>query len=279
MKKIIIYIVCAVLLVGSFVTKVSAGDKYEHDQALKSVLIGSKSTFDNKNALGSLQLLQDASQLAIDSNQQQATLDKLRNEVKGLPKSVAEFNGKGTGGKTHRNYTHKGWDYDYGNNDLAHWKDMRKDILLKTVNDVFDFGLLSGMPFCDYDEKCNSFAALVYYVHIIVDHTSNQRFYKEYEEIPLIKGKYDSFGIIEELEKHCGILFSDIKDTKEYNRLMLDLKERKRAIRKVYLSRNDLFNEENYEIYHGEANRLMEDLKSDIPKLLEKEKFFSEVFY
>ena len=258
---------------------VIAGDKAEHDRILKEILLGSTSSFSNPDALGSLQLLQDASQMAIDSNQSQTSLDKLRKEVKGLPKSVSEFNGEGTGGRTHRNYTHRGWDYDYGNNDKAHWNDIRKDILLKTVNEVFDFGLLSGKAFFGFDEKCNSMSALIYYIHILCDHRSNTVFQKDYYEIPLIKGSSDKFGIIEELEKHCEILFQDNIDTKEYHNLMNHLKERKRKIRKVYNSRNDLFKEEYYEVYHDETVELIENLKTDIPRLLKKEEFFTKVFY
>lgn len=50
---------------------VIAGDKAEHDRMLKEILLGSNSSFSNPDALGSLQLLQDASQMAIDSNQTQ----------------------------------------------------------------------------------------------------------------------------------------------------------------------------------------------------------------
>ena len=270
---LIVFVVCFISM------PVYAGDGASHDRELKEVLLGNKNYFNHMDAIGSLQLLQDASQMAIDHNQPQATLDKLRKSVRGLPKSVKEFNGSGAGGPTHRNYTHRGWDYDYGNNDLAHWKDIRKGILLKTVNEVFDFGLLSGKAFFGYDERCNSLSALIYYVHIIHDHEENEVFHEKYEEIPLIKGKREQFGIIEELEKHCEILFSDVKDSKEYHDLTSHLKERKRSIRKVYNSRYDLYNENNYEAYHKEAIALMNNLKSDIPKLLEKEKFFTDVFY
>ena len=258
---------------------VIAGDRAQHDKALKEVLLGTKNSFSNSDAIGSLQLLQDASQMAIDSNQSQQTLEKLRREVKGLPRSVSEFNGEGTGGRTHRNYTHRGWDYDYGNDDKAHWKDTRKGILLKTVNEVFDFGFLSGKAFFGFDEKCNSMSALIYYVHIIHDHETNEVFHKEYNEIPLVKGRGDQFGIIEELEKHCSVLFQENKDTKEYHKLMNHLKERKKSIQKVYSSRNDLFDEDNYEAYHKESAELMKVLKSDIPRLLEMEDFFVKVFY
>lgn len=282
MKKIksILGRLILVLLITCFICiPAYAGGRDSHDKVLKDVLLGNKGTFISTDAIGSLQLLQDASQLAIDHNQPQRTLDNLRKSVRGLPKTVDEFNGPGAGGPTHRNYTHKGWDYDYGENDLAHWKDKRKGILLKTVNEVFDFGFLSGKAFIGYDERCNSLSALIYYVHIIHDHEENEVFHEKYEEIPIIKGKRDQFGIIEELEKHCEILFSDVKDSKEYHDLTSHLKERKRSIRKVYNSRYDLYNENNYEAYHKEAIALMNNLKSDIPKLLEKEKFFTDVFY
>lgn len=278
-KSILGRLILLLLITCNICIPVNAGDGASHDRVLREVLLGNKGSFYNTNAIGSLQLLQDASQLAIDHNQPQRALDNLRKSVKGLPKTVDEFNGPGTGGPTHRNYTHKGWDYDYGENDLAHWKDKRKVILLKTVNEVFDFGFLSGKAFIGYDDRCNSLSALIYYVHIIHDHEENEKFNNKYEEIPLIKGKGDQFGIIEELEKHCEILFADVKDSKEYHNLASHLKERKRSIRKVYNSRYDLNNENNYEVYHKEATALMNNLKSDIPKLLGKEKFFTDVFY
>ena len=40
-----------------------------------------------------------------------------------------------------------------------------------------------------------------------------------------------------------------------------------------------IFDEDKYEIYHNEANKLMENLERDIPKLLKMEKFFTKVFY
>ena len=278
-KSILGRLILLLLITCNICIPLNAGDGASHDRVLREVLLGNKGSFYNTNAIGSLQLLQDASQLAIDHNQPQRALDNLRKSVKGLPKTVDEFNGPGTGGPTHRNYTHKGWDYDYGENDLAHWKDKRKVILLKTVNEVFDFGFLSGKAFIGYDDRCNSLSALIYYVHIIHDHEENEKFNNKYEEIPLIKGKGDQFGIIEELEKHCEILFADVKDSKEYHNLASHLKERKRSIRKVYNSRYDLNNENNYEVYHKEATALMNNLKSDIPKLLGKEKFFTDVFY
>ena len=226
---------------------VAADGRAGHDKALKEVLIGDTNTFTNEKVPGIIQLLQNARPMF--------TLLSYGNTTS---------NAYGTSA--------------YNTNT----EPVQKCTCTKTKTkmiDVFDFGVFSGKLFWGYDERCNSLAALIYYVHIIHDHKTNQVFHKEYQEIPLIKGRHDQYGIIEELEKHCSVLFADVDDTKEFHVLMNDLKERKRSIQKVYSSRNDLFDEDKYEIYHNEANKLMENLERDIPKLLKMEKFFTKVFY
>lgn len=93
-----------------------------------------------------------------------------------------------------------------------------------------------------------------------------------------MKGKEDKYGIVEELEKHCKILFADYDDTKEYRTLLIDLEFYEKSIKKIYTSRNKLAIPENYEKYRTAAEELLKTLEKDIPPLMKKEEFFSKAF-
>lgn len=267
-------VIVLLIVMSLFRAPVYADTSPGHNSALRKVLFGNNRVRDTDK----MDALNDACQLAIDqhNNDSQKLLDSLRERVPSLPKSVEEFD---VGhGKLHRNYTHKGWDYEY-KNDEAHWSDIRKKIILDTVNHEFDFGLLSNITVLGYDERCNSFSALIYYVHILQDHKTNKEFHKNYGEIPLVKGKYDKYGIIEELEKHCAILFAEFEDTKEYRKLFNDLALHKKRIKRIYSSRSDLSNSDTYEEYRKSAEGILEMLEDNIPVLLSKTKFFKKAFY
>lgn len=284
-KKGIAFALIVMLIVSSFKTSVFADGSAGHQTILREVLFGNEAG--NSNAVIALLALHNACQLAIDHNQSENRLNDLRNyestkkkKIPNLPKSVKEF--QGPGGSTHRSYTHKGWDYDYeklDGADPAHWDDIRKKLLLNTVNTVFDFGILSGKPLIGYDNKCVRFAELIYYVHIIHDHATTMNFYYEYQEIPLIKGRGDKYGIIDELEECFKELFEDQVQDNDYRRLFSKLSERKKAINKIYNRRNDLEDPETFKKYREEAEQLEECLKKYVPKLLANEDFFKEVFY
>ncbi len=276
MKKRILRIISLFFVFVLFHSPINsvAFDAHEHDAYLREVLLGDKAV---KNT-DVMDALNDASALAIDQHNggSQKTLDELRKlGIKGIPKKVKEFN-VGHGAQ-HRNYTHKGWDYEYEEyKDEAKWVKVRKNILLKTVNQSFEFGVTSGKLFFDYDDQCKGMAALIYYVHIIGDHISNENYNSTYEEIPLVKGTGD-YGIIEDLEKYSELLFTD-HDSRNYKEFIYELEELKESIEDIYDSPSDLEDPEVYKQYREYAEDLMNILKDYVPGLLEKEKFFSDVF-
>ena len=284
-NKGIIFALVVILVVSSFKTSVVADGSAGHQAILREVLFGNEAG--NSNAVIALLALHNACQLAIDHNQSENRLTDLKNyvspkkkKIPNLPKSVKEF--QGPGGSTHRSFTHKGWDYNYeklDGADPAHWEDIRKKILLNTVNTVFDFGVLSGKPLVGYNNKCIRFAEMIYNIHIIHDHKTTMNFYDEYNEIPLIKGRGDKYGIIEELEECFKELFGDQVQDSNYRRILSKLSERKKAIKKFYNRRSELEDSENFNKYREEAEHLEECLKEYVPKLLAKEDFFKEVFY
>lgn len=103
--------------------------------------------------------------------------------VPGIPNSIDEINF--TSNWQHRRYTHMDW-VPMEHPDVGNW-DMRKEILLATVNKVFDFGPFTDpVPLLgwkvDYTDQCNSFCALVYYVHILGDNEALDTFDKYKKE-------------------------------------------------------------------------------------------------
>lgn len=258
--------------------QVSAFTSEKHNEYLRMVLFG-ETAVRNTDVLDALN---DASELSIDqhNNYSQKILNELRNEfkVKKIPESVSEFN---VGhGYLHRNYTHKGWTYDYKKNDgedEAHWSDIRKKILLETINQKFDFGFWSG-KFGWYDEQCDAFGALIYYVHIIGDHISNETYHSNYEEIPIVNGA-GNYGIIEELLKYSPILLKNVKeDNKTYDAYISELEKIKANIDGIYYYKSALSEPEVYEKYKEGAEKLMECLEDYIPLLIKREPFFAKVF-
>lgn len=279
MKKIISFLLSLLTVICLIApVQVSAFSGDEHNTYLRKVLFG-ESAVRNTDALDALN---DASELSIDqhNNDSQSVLDELRKElgVKKIPENVSEFN---VGhGYLHRNYTHKGWTYDYkgqDGNDEAHWSDVRKKILLETINQKFNFGFWSG-KLGRYNEQCDAFGALIYYVHVIGDHISNEKYHSNYEEIPLVKGAGD-YGIIEELLKYSPILFKDIKDGNEtYDAYIAELTDLKADIDDIYDNQSDLSDPQVYEQYNEYAEELMQCLEDYVPLLIKREPFFQKVF-
>lgn len=279
-KKITVWKIIALLLaiILFLPGRASAYNSDEHNKYLREVLFGDTAVR-NTDVLDALN---DASAIAIDQHNGdgQSTLDELRNDhkIKGLPSDVNKFN---VGhGYLHRNYTHKGWTYNYTENDgkdEAHWSDIRKGILLKTVNQSFDFGFLSGKPLMGYSDQCEGLAAMIYYVHVLGDHIANESYSSNYEEIPLVKGN-GQYGLIEDLEYYSGLLFTD-HSTRTYKSYISELERIKDELDGIYYSPSDLEDPEIYIQYHNYASEIMECLKEYVPLLIKKEKFFQKVFY
>ncbi len=277
-KQTLTLIAVLLFMVLLIPARVYAYNSDVHDKYLIEVLFGNTAVR-NTDVLDALNA---ASAIAIDqhNNDGQNKLDELKNiyKIKGLPSTIDKFNVNH--GHLHRNYTHKGWDYDYKNdenNDEAHWADIRKEILLKTVNQSFDFGFFSGKPLIGYSKQCEGLAALIYYVHVLGDHLSNETYNSSYKEIPLIKGN-GQYGIIEDLKHYSELLFSD-HTSRTYKSYILELDRIKDDIRGIYHDPADLEDTDTYKQYHRYAEEIMQCLKEYVPLLIKKENFFQKVFY
>ena len=179
-----------------------------------------------------------------------------------------------TGNDHHREYTHRGWEYNY-TTDKAHWE-IRKRILRETVNHIFNFGFGSGRYFGvdRYDKRCDSFAAVVYYIHVLQDHLEK----KEYKPLimPLAR-EHDNLAIIDELLKHFEVLFADQTGSRVYQTMVSDMMSILDEAKKLVGS-GGLTTDEKLEDYYNCCDKLKGVLKDGLHILLHKCDWFEKAF-
>ena len=286
-KKTIVALLTIIVICISSMQAFAYG-RAEHDKLLEKVLFGNEnfSSSKNESIKNAAKALKSASYLAIDQYNGMGAEDisflKDDFNVSGLPElSEIDF----TSNSTHRRFTHRGWDHVY-KPDKANWG-KRKSILLNTINKEFKFkkspNFVLGRvdkKFLEYDKKCISFCALIYYIHIIGDQIDNktyEQFRANYPNQMKVGGK-DEENIISELIKHTGLLFEDQKSSNKYIHLKTALTSLNGKI-KILLKDGDINTEEKYSQYVAYAKDLEEILSSNIPNLLKEEDFFKKVFY
>lgn len=265
-----------------------AYDREGHDKTLEEVLFGNNMYSSSKGEpiKKAAKALKCASYLAIDqyNGKGEADITFLKNDfqVSGIPEiSDIDF----TSNNNHRRYTHRGWDYTYVP-DKANWQ-KRKSILLSTVNKEFNFKKSPNKvlgkvnkKYLEYDKKCDSFCALIYYIHIIGDQIDNKtytQFRSNYPNQMKLGGK-DEENIIAELLKHTEILFEDQVSSNKYTHLKTSLTSLNGKI-KALLRDGDINTEEKYTQYIEYAKQLEKILSANIPNLLREEEFFKKVYY
>lgn len=276
-----------VLLLSIFSISAFAYDAKEHDTYLELVLFGDVSYKDSQTEAvkKKIQMLEYASYLAIDQDRSEGA-DELKflkeQKVKGLPK-LENFDLTGIFFGNHRNYTHRGWDYVYTipkgeKHDKANWP-VRKKLLCSTANKVFDFGFKNEL-FGSVCDQCNSFCALVYYIHILGDHIERDSYKVNDLTMPLAREHADQNNpdVFMEIKKHCEVLFSSQKNSTTYAAFMQELDDLASKARTLAGTKGGI-NETNFEQYHGYSEDLMELLISYVPLLLENEEFFKTEFY
>ena len=277
-------------------TPVLAFGAEKHDDYLEQVLFGVKMSFDNEIEEKNMQALEYASFLCIDytkDNKQSTAGQTAYNfledfKVGELPDCLSKL--EGPGGSSHRQYTHFGWQQGYQNDreDKANWE-ARKTLLLSTTNKVFDFGWFSkkfsGRLWFDYDAKCDSFSALIYYVHILGDHIYTKSIDTANDMIPLSRSSpsMSKQSLIYELKRHIPIIFADqLKDSKNiprnYTALMSKIDTIDVEARRILNCDGTLSSSTDVSAYNDCARALMEVLIDYLPPLLEKEDFFTAAF-
>lgn len=262
-----------------------AHDKEGHNRCLEEVLFGRDGYISTLSEEGqkALTALEYASYLAVDQFNGKGTeeLNYLRNtyKVPGLPKNIDSFNFSGN--QFHRSYTHRGWTHDY-ELDKANWPE-RKNILLATTEKVFDFSLFSGKILLHdfgYSKKCNSFAALVYYIHMIGDHEARTGYKVTDVMIPLAQAHVSATNpdIFSEMKYHLEIIFADQKDTHKYKALMQELDALAGDARALAATTGGINTDEKFAVFHDQVRKLLTLLQDYVPNMLKEEAFFISVF-
>lgn len=195
MKRYIAFFFAIVLLItNSF--KVYACDENQSNAHVTEIVFGDDalrySSDENVKALlNALYLCCEQS-----DNQGQGKVDYLKvKKVKKLP-ALNEINIKNS---ELIECSHISWEYEY----LANKKTRanRKRILQNTVNSVFDFGTFNNW-FGSESGKCNSFAAVLYYSHILSDYMADDPEDTE----TWVNGK--------EVSSYCGQSFIELNGNK-----------------------------------------------------------------
>lgn len=234
-------------------------------------------TIDAKNAIEALKC---ASFLALDQFngdgiKELETLNAYK--VKNLPASITEIDFKSN--SKHRSFTHKGWDALYAD-DRAHWP-LRKEILLATTEKIFNFQwAASEWIGIEYNQKCDSFAALVYYVHVLGDHEARKSAKIDDVMMAFARPHADRNNpdMFSELKYHLSILFKDQKSSRKYTSLMSELDEIAADARDLETRTDGVYSEDDFQEFKDLVDQLFETLERYVPKLLAKEDFFKKVF-
>ncbi len=297
MKRLICWVLALTSMLALAVPAFAHG-KTEHDAVIECVLFGNsayKKGLKDQDKKQKLNDLENAVAVCLDlfnaEKERSKPFDELRSRgIHGIPKKVASIDYPANA-RTHRWYTHRGWNFVY-TDDKGNWE-VRKDILRQTVNDVFGFKLMAGKwtlfgisKDFGFDEQCDAFAAFLYYLHILGEYVPG----KEPKDngnkidksatiegtIPLTRlhpgeGNEDVFW---ELERILPIVCNASVKAGDYSGLEVDIKMLEQEAREL-----GGINDENLQQYRDIVTRLLGHLKSKIPGMLQKEPFFSEVFY
>lgn len=279
-------IVCCVLLIAVFLSTAIPAYTYdaaEHNFYLELVLFGPNNavTTMSPKAQNALKALEYASYLALDQYNGKGTTEltylQSTYHVPGLPKNIDAIDFQGN--EFHRKFTHYGWDHQY-DDDRANWA-VRKNILLATTEKVFDFQMFSGKILwldVGYAQKCNSFAALLYYVHVLGDHEALES-YKNIAMMQLAQPHPNqSPDIYSELKYHLQVLFADQSTTHKYEAFMQELDTQAEAARRLAASPGGISTDEKFVEYKAQVDALLTLLQDYVWQMLKEEKFFTDVF-
>lgn len=137
---------------GTYIAQILFGDSalsHESDEKVKMLL----------NALYMCSMQSDGAG--------QEKLDFLKGKRIGIIPSLPNLNIKGA---YLSECSHNRWEYEYAADKTI--QSNRRKLLQKTVNKVFDFGFIDNW-FGSDSGKCNSFAAFLYYSHILSDYLAD----------------------------------------------------------------------------------------------------------
>ncbi len=294
MKRLYRMIALFLSIICSVSIPVHAKNARGHDKDLELVLFGSTANKDQKAAA---KVLEAAAYLTIDQfgGDGQGKLDLLNEALSDVDyPSIEKIDISSSETSHHREYTHQGWDSKYRkiqrNNNQGideEWPqrwELRKEILIDTVEGVFEFNWWNDIPFIggflpEYDERCDSLCALVYYTHLLGDHLETEKI-AQYNYLMPVGGKLNGKDIIHELLYHCEALFPDssVRKGREYARF----EDKLNSVNSKYYKLgtiNEKDSNVNEKLVKNQeyAEEIMEILQEYIPFFIEEENFYSKI--
>lgn len=167
MSKRIVAIFLVVLLLAWLPVTAFACDEEQSDLYVLQILFGDDASIyrDKANVRNLLDALYICSEQS-DKDGQEKLNSLKKAKVGGVP-TLAKIN---VNGDELFECSHNSWDYVSDNNQKV--QETRKDLLRKTVVKVFDFGWFNEL-FRKEDGQIDSFAALLYYSHILADYLAD----------------------------------------------------------------------------------------------------------
>ena len=287
MKFLLTTTILSVLLIFSVTPYYAHPNANEHNKELESVLFERGYSKHLSKRKEYITAIEEASYLTIDQygGRGEDTYKSLKKKkMGGLPFKFDTIdyredlfgNGTKINPNTHRLFTHQGWDIDYGNSKVNKFWKVRKNILLGTVNSVFDFGIFSSIT--GYSDKCNSIAGIIYYVHILGDYAEADKKDK-IQQLAALAGRSDECNMIPALREYFKNLFENQQSSQSYKDLMNGLDDIEDRAASIYRSTGSINTDEKFQEYHECASDLLELLQKHVPGLLKKEEFFKKVFY
>lgn len=295
MKRKLIAGILLCLLVSASLCKAFAHKDNQHYKEIESVLFGTQAAtiMGDQASKKLVRHLEYATSIALDQyNGFKDTLlkDLQMYGVPNLPPNVTEIGTENSinfsdSPNKHRGYTHLGWTYTYGKEFAdANWP-KRKQMMVETTKKVLN---------SKDEEICDSFAAILYYVHLLGDMQEDSSRTERDQVIPLIEkhGLSDIFihkpnkDIFIELYHYLSVLFEGrVNKTylSYYNRMMRKIKDLYSEAKKDMRSNDDEVIKENENNLTSEqldyySRELLKALSSNMPILLEHT-LFSGVFY
>ena len=216
MKRFLVFILVCVVLITSSVNTTSACDENQINTYIAQILFGDNAL--SRSSDEKVKLLFDALYLCCEQSDGlgQDKIDSLKlNKVLGIP-TLSQINLKGD---SIIECSHNSWEHEFAAAQKI--QDNRRKVLRNTVNKLFDFGLVNNI-FGSKSGKCNSFAALIYYFHLLADYLAddpaetqvnvNGRLVTSYSGQPYvtINGNKPTFSAIQKKSIESFVLFSPL---------------------------------------------------------------------
>lgn len=280
-------------------------ERTQHNNELEQVLFDDSTfskTHKNDGEGKAIIALETAAYLCIDQygksgSKDLTNLDKYG--VVGLPGDVSELNPTtyNLSPRTHRSYSHRGWEVEYYQTRENRQRfETRKSILLNTANVALDYGFWHKWT-QTYTKQCDSFCALVYYIHVLGDYLEDIESddYKKFNgqgngiKMAFARANADDNNpdLFWEIQRYLEVLFEDQESSLTYKQLMLDLDNLASRSRGIVGTKNGVDNLEDYKSISECVEELMAILgggyesyqyANRIHMLLKNEEFFVQAF-